>query len=280
MPVNTPVIASASSPNPASRAAPWWRSGTWFALKQLVGRDFKSRYAGSALGLCWSIFQPIWQLLLFGFVFSTVLKVGPVGERTGSFAIFLFCGLLPWLAIHEGLLRAATAITDNAALVSKLRFPAELLVVTVVLASLLHEAIAAAVFLAVLAATEGVGWRGLPLLLIAVPLQVALTVGLGLVLAAVQVYVRDVAAGLGLLLTGWFYLTPIVYPLAYVPEAYQPWLQANPLTALVGLYRQAFLSGEWVLPPGTGTLALVAAGALVLGWWSFRRLSPAFADEL
>ena len=115
-----------------------------FLLKELVRRDFQGRYAGSALGLVWSFVQPLWMLLLFTFVFSTVMKIPLAGARTGSFAIFLFCGLLPWMALQEGVLRSSTAITDNSSLVKKLRFPAEILVLAVVLAALLHEAIAAA----------------------------------------------------------------------------------------------------------------------------------------
>src|SRR3954470_17371946 len=157
----------------------------FFLLRELVKRDFQGRYAGSALGLVWSFVQPLWMLLLFTFVFSTVMKISPVGERTGSFAVFLFCGLLPWMALQEGALRASTAITDNSSLVKKLRFPAEILVLAVVLAALLHEAIAALIFLVVVAVLGDLTWSGLPLLLLALPLQIALTVGLGLLLGSV-----------------------------------------------------------------------------------------------
>ena len=84
---------------------------------------------------------------------------------------------------------------------------------------------------------------GLPLLLLAVPLQVALTLGLGLLLGAVNVFFRDTAQVLGMAFTGWFYLTPIVYPAAQVPARFRPWIELNPLTSLVELYRQAFLGG-------------------------------------
>ena len=80
-----------------------------FLLKELVKRDFQGRYAGSALGLVWSFLQPLWMLLLFTFVFSTVMKISLAGARTGHFAIFLFCGLLPWMALQEGVMRASTA---------------------------------------------------------------------------------------------------------------------------------------------------------------------------
>ena len=252
----------------------------YFLLRELVKRDFQGRYAGSLLGLVWSFLQPLWLLLLFTFVFSTVMKVSPVGTRTESFAAFLFSGLLPWMALQEGISRSSTAITDNSSLVKKLRFPAEILVLAVVVAALLFEAIAGAVFLALLAVTGELNGGGLPVLLVAVPLQLALTLGLGLLLGAVHVFVRDTAQILGLLFTGWFYLTPIVYPLAYVPERLQALVRLNPLTALVELYRQALLGDRPALVPGTASLAVTATVLLCAGFWLFNRLKPAFADEI
>ena len=251
-----------------------------FLLKQLVKRDFQGRYAGSLLGFVWSFVQPLWMLLLFTFVFSSVMKISPTGIHTHHFAIFLFSGLLPWMAIQEGVSRASTAITDNASLVKKLRFPSEILVLAVVLAALLHEAIAAAIFLGVLVAVGELGWRGLPLLLLAVPLQAALTLGLGLILAAAQVFFRDTAQVLGMVFTAWFYLTPIVYPLSYVPARFLPWIEHNPLTILVSLYRQAFLGGGVAWVPGTALLAGVAAVLLSMGLYSFTHLKAAFVDEI
>ena len=252
----------------------------FFLLRELVRRDFQSRYAGSALGLAWSLVQPLWTLLLLTFVFSTVMKISPVGSRTGHFAIFLFCGLLPWMALQEGVLRASTSITDNSSLVKKLRFPSEILVLSVVLSALLHEAIAGAIFLGVLASLGELRWGGLPLLLLAVPLQIALTVGLGLLLGTLHVFFRDVAQVLGMILMGWFYLTPIVYPASLVPERFQAWIELNPLTALVGLYRQALLEGEVSWVPGTVSLTLTAAVLLSVGLWIFASLKPAFVDEI
>jgi len=251
-----------------------------FLLRQLVKRDLQARYSGSMLGFAWSFLQPLWQLGLFTFVFAGVLKLSLLGERTDSFAVFLFCGLLPWMAVHEGALRAATAVTDNATIVKKLAFPSQILVVTVITSALVHEAIAFAVFFVILALTGDLEPGGLPLLLLAVPLQIALTLGLGLLLAAVQVFFRDLVQILGMLFQGWFYLTPIVYTLAYVPESMRGWIELNPLTTLVTLYRRALLGGDSLWVPGTGPLVVFAVVALALGWWTFGRLRPAFVDEI
>jgi lipopolysaccharide transport system permease protein len=252
----------------------------WFLLRELVRRDLQARYAGSFLGFLWSFVQPAWQLLLFSFVFSTVMRVPLVAAGTSRFWIFLFCGLLPWMAIQEGVVRGATAITDNPHLVKKLRFPAEILVLTAVLAALVHEAIAAFVLLLTLTVVGELSPRTMPWLLAALPLQIALTCGLGLLLAGVQVFFRDVAQVIGMVLTGWFYFTPIVYPLELVPERWREWIALNPLAGLVELYRVALLGGSAASGVMLSRVALVAALVLVAGWWTFRRLAPSFADEL
>ncbi len=251
-----------------------------FLLREFVRRDFKGRYAGSALGFLWSFVQPLFQLVLFNFVFATVMNLSPAGERTENFAVFLFCGLLPWTAFSEGVQRASTAITENAILVKKLNFPSEILVLAVCMAALLHEGIAAVVFLVILGLFDQLSLAGLPVLLIALPLQMALTLGLGLMLSSVQVFFRDTAQVLGMIFMGWFYMTPIVYPLSLVPIEFRPWLELNPLTTLVGLYRQAFLGGTVPWGPGLGWLAVASGASLVIGLRVFRSLKPAFADEI
>lgn len=252
-------------------------SARWLMLRELVKRDLQSRYAGSFLGFTWSFVQPVWQLVLYSFVFGHVMKVSLVGERAPGFSLFLFAGLLPWLALNEGATRAATAITDHAHLVKKLQFPSELLVVSAVFAALVHQAIAAALFMVVLTAVRALSWTSLPWLLLAVPLQVALTLGLGLFLASANVFLRDISQALGMLFGAWFYLTPIVYPLAYVPERFRALIGANPLTTLVQLYRRAFFGGEGMVPGVLG-LAICAIAALLAGWLLFRRLRRGFVD--
>jgi lipopolysaccharide transport system permease protein len=254
---------------------------TIFLLGEFTRRDFKGRYAGSVMGFLWSFVQPLWMLALFTFLFSTVMKISPgIGERTDSFAIFLFCGLLSWMAVQEGIIRATTAITENAALVKKMSFPSGLLVWAVVLAALLHEAIALALFLVVLGVTGQFSFSGLWILVIAIPLQIALTAGLGFLAAAVNVFFRDTAQLNSMLLQGWFYLTPIVYPLTLVPDRFEKYLALNPLTALVTLYREALLGGT--MPPLVTLSPLAAASALslLIGTTVFRRLKPIFADEI
>jgi ABC-type polysaccharide/polyol phosphate export permease len=253
-----------------------------FLLRELVKRDFQSRYAGSALGFLWSLLQPLWQLALFTFVFSKVLKISLAGQaRTDSFPVFLFCALIPWIAVQEGVSRSTTAITDSAQLVKKMRFPAELLVLSTVVSGLVQAALASVVLIGFLLVTGDAHLGSLWALLLALPLQVALTLGLGLITSTAHVFFRDTVQVIGILLSTWFYLTPIVYPLQWVPEGVaRSVIGANPLSTIVDLYRQAFLGGTPAPLGGVIFLALTAGLVLALGLWLFRTFKPAFADEI
>ncbi len=257
-------------------------TGRTFLLKELIRRDFQARYAGSALGFFWSFAQPLWQLLLFSYVFSLVLRIRITAEHdlTDNFGIFLFCGLLPWMAVQEGIVRSSTAIVDNATVIKKSPLPLKTLVFSMTASSLAHAGIAGAVFMALLAVLGQLGWQSLPLLLLALPLQLALTFGLGLLACTVHTFFRDTAQVVAMVMMGWFYLTPIVYPVRLMPDHVRPWLELNPLTPLVGLYRQALLGGEPAWVDGTGTLALTALGVLSAGLWLFGRLQDVFVDQV
>ncbi len=254
-------------------------SQSMFLLRELVARNLRSRYAGSLLGLAWSLLNPLWQLLLFTFVFSLLLRVPLEGEQTQNFGVFLFCGLLPWIAVHEGLSRSASAVTDNADLVKKMLLPVELLVASLVIGALLHAGVGALAFIVVLAVMGELSVASLPLLMVAAPLQAALTFGLGVGLAGANVYFRDVAQAAGLILNTWFYVTPIIYPVNFIQkETLRQVLELNPLTGLVYLYRAAFLGGG--IQVSLVPLLACAAASVVLGGALFARLKDGLADEI
>jgi homopolymeric O-antigen transport system permease protein len=252
----------------------------FFLLKEMVLRDVRSRYAGSSLGILWAVGQPILWMLLYTLVFSLILRV-PVDKEFASFAEFLLAGLLPWMAIQEGVARSASALTDNAAMVKKTVFPLETLVLSVVLAAVVNQVIAFAVFAVYVA---GVGHLSLPWLLLALPalaLQTILTFGVGCFAATVTTFLRDTAQVIGIGLTVVFWATPIVYPATLVPAG-RHWLhtvlRANPVTHLVEWYRAAFTTH--VLPAPSSVLYLVAVSSLtaLAGAALFAKARPHFAD--
>lgn len=251
-----------------------------FLLKEMVVRDLRARYAGSSLGLLWAFALPVLWMVLYTVVFSLILRV-PIEGGFASFPEFLLAGLLPWMAIQEGISRSASALTDNAAIVKKSVFPMETLVLSVVAAALVNQAIAFAVFAVYVAM---VGHLSLPWLLLVLPamaVQALLTFGIGCLAATVTTFVRDAAQLVGVLLTVVFWATPIVYPVSLVP-ARQVWLlailRANPVTHLADWYRRAFTLH--VAPEPSSILYVCAFSLLaaVAGTALFLKARPHFAD--
>ncbi len=266
--------------DPGPTEVPGARMHLSFLLKELVRRDLQSRYRGTLLGFLWAFVHPLWQLALLWVVFSVILKVPIVGEKTASFPVFLFSGLLPWMGFAESVQQASTTVVAHAGLVRKLRFPSELLVVASVVSALVHQFVALAIF----AVWQGVAgepaWGRALWLVFGLAAEVCLALGIGWAVSALQVFFRDVAPALGIGLQAWFYLTPIVYPMSLVPEKLRPWIALNPLATVVQAFRTVLLGS----PPPTASAALALSGValaiLGLGWALFRRLRPAFADEL
>lgn len=248
-----------------------------FLLKEMTIRDVRARYAGSGLGILWAFAHPILWMLLYTGVFSLVLRV-PVEAGYASFPEFLMAGLLPWLAIQEGISRSASVLVDNAAMVKKTVFPVETLVLSVVLAAVVNEVIALAIFAVYLGIMGHLSAAWLTLVVPALLLQILMTFGLGCIAATMTAFVRDTAHAVGITLTVVFYATPIVYPASLVPARLRPILEANPMTHLVDLFRRAFTLHSAPAPASILYLTLFCGGAAVLGAALFARARPHFAD--
>jgi lipopolysaccharide transport system permease protein len=265
----------AGRPTAAAMPRAVWRARA--VVTALVARDLRGRYVGSTLGLFWSVINPLAQLAIYTFVFSTVLSVR-FGTGDVPFVLYLAAALFPWLAFQESVLRSATCLVDNAVLVKRVVFPIEVLPVQIALTALVHQLIALALLLCLMIAF-GVPPRpaalALPLLVL---VQLILTVGVGWAVAALHVYFRDTAQLLGVVFPMWFYLTPIIYPSQLVPAALRPILALNPLTALVEAYRDVLLHG--VVPCGARELwlATVSVAAFVVGAVVFARTRGDFSD--
>ena len=251
------------------------------AVAIFVSRDLRGRYINSALGLWWAVIQPLALLTLYTFVFSVIIKV-PLTQGTGTreFAISLFCGLLPWLAFSDAVTRSTSVIVEQTPLIKKVVFPSEILPLHLVLSAIVVEIIGLAAFVAAITVTgrrPGLALLALPLVMV---LQFLFTSGVAWLLAAVAVFLRDARQVIGLALTLWMFLTPIMYPAYLVPERFRWVLSANPMAFLIDAYR-ALVLGER-LPSLTAAVAFtgVALVAFVFGHWVFSRAKPAFADML
>lgn len=249
-------------------------------LKSLVIRDLKSRYLGSIGGLLWSVVHPVVLLVSYWFVFSIVLKV-PLSAGFGgiSFPLYLFVGILPWLTFQDTLARSCTVLCDNANLIKKTTIPSEILPLSIALSNLVHHFIGLAVILGILAVNYHVGFAAFGVMLYLMPL-LALSLGLAWIVASLNVFFRDTAQVLGIVLTFWFWFTPILYSMDAIPERFRMIASLNPLSYVVSGYRGYLLATN--VPDAISLILFVAASGIVCiaGIGFFRYTKPAFADVL
>jgi lipopolysaccharide transport system permease protein len=250
-------------------------------LFQLVRRDFEQRFVGSVAGWLWGVIHPLVLLASWVFVFQVCLHVGlPKTEVTQNYALFLFCGFLPWLLFQETLTRSATSLLDHANLITKTVFPAEMVPVSIFLSSLISHLMALSLVII------GVGFYlgHFSLWIFLLPVYMLLTgmlaVGLGWIFAALQVYLRDTAQVLAVALTFWFWITPVFI----TEEQFPPFLRFlpryNPLALLVRAYRDRLLSYRLPNLHDLAVIAMFAVGSFVIGGLVFRHLKRGFADVL
>jgi ABC-type polysaccharide/polyol phosphate export permease len=237
-------------------------------LAALVGRDLRSRYAGSSVGLAWAIASPLMQIVILTLVFSYVLEVRLAGLGDVPFPVVLAWGLFPWIAFQESVVRATTSLVDGSVLIRRMAFRPGILVAQPVLTAAVQQLIALAVLLLAMLALGVPVAATLPLCLLPFAVQICIAIGVGWILGVLHVYFRDTAQVVVVVLQAWFYLTPIVYTLEVAPEGLQVLLAVNPLCGIVESFR-AFALGSpipwgamlWSL--AVAPLAL-AAGSVVL----------------
>lgn len=244
-------------------------------------RELRNRFAGSFSGGLWALFQPLLQLAVYSFVFVHIFKARIPGADAPGYVAFLVTAMWPWTAFSEALLRSTTAIQDNAALIGKVALPREVLVLASVCTSFaIHLAGFVAIVLILAVTGNDIHLAGLaPALLLYVPLF-ALALGLALICASIQVFVRDLVQAIGQLLPLLMFTAPVFYDRALLPARVQGLMDLNPFTFYAEAFRVTLL-GHGAFDPLRCLLALaLAAFALLLGRWMFRRLDPHFEDFL
>lgn len=253
-------------------AAQLWESRELIAI--LARKDFYVRYRRASLGLFWAVGLPLFQAGVLAVVFSHVVHI-----HTGtSFTIFVLSGMVAWTYFSNTLTAASTAIVDGSGLSTRIYFPRAVLPIVSVTANLYGYFITLAILL-ILCPVFGVG-LGLHLLWL-VPetlLIVALAAGTCLVTSALHVYFRDVRYIVTAAVIGWFYLTPVFYPLHQAHGALHALISANPLTGVVELLRAATAGAD----PHWGSTVVVSlvwtAGLIGAGTALHSRYNRVFTD--
>jgi lipopolysaccharide transport system permease protein len=258
-----------------------WRNRHLIA--QMTRREVMGRYKGSALGLAWSFFNPIFMLAVYTFVFSEVFKArwGVSEEETKTqFAVVLFAGMIVHGLFAEVLNRAPGLVLGNANYVKKVVFPLEILPIVSMGGALFHSFISLGVLLVAFLIFNGyLPWTAVFIPLVLLPL-IILTLGLAWVLSSLGVFLRDVGQIIGIITTVMMFLSPVFYPVTALPEEFRPWLMANPLTFIIEQAREVLI---WGHPPdgfGLGIYTLAATAVAWAGYVWFQKTRKGFADVL
>lgn len=253
-----------------------WGFQYGFLLRNLVLRDFKIRYRNMSLGVFWSLLNPLVLMGVLTFIFTRIFPSPAIRD----FHVFVLCGLVPFSFFALAWVSGTTSLLNNAALIKRVSFPRLLVPIAVVLANAIHFLIQLALLVGfVLAAGYGVNWNWLWLPFI-FGLEIVFVCGLSLASSALDVFFRDVRYVVESANTVLFWLVPIFYSFAIIPEQYRTVYQFNPVAAVVLACRLILLEDR--RPPFSllWKLALVSLTAALLGLAVFRRCQRRFADHL
>ena len=256
-------------------------SNTWGCrelLRYLITRNLRTQYKQSFLGYAWILVNPFVQFLVFSFVFSTILHNPSQGGV--PYSLFLFVGLVPWVFFTNALSSATDCVVGAANLITVVYFPRELLVEAAI-ATRIVDWLAGIVILVPLLIYYGQPIDANALwALVLFALYSLFTLGISLPLAALNLYFRDIRYLVGIGLTLWFFLTPVVYSVETVPAKYRDLYELNPHARFIDSFRYTLLQGG--KPPTESILLalIVALLALTFGYFLFKRMEPTFADRI
>ena len=241
----------------------------------LTQRELKARHRQTLLGIGWALLQPVAMMLVFTAVFSIFVRVPVEGM---SYAAFAYSGLIIWLFLANSLATGTSSLVANMNLITKANFPREVIPLSVVL-TMGFDFLVGFGLLGILILAGGVrptlAWLAIPGIML---IQVALTAGLVLWTSAVHVLRRDLGSLLPLLLQGWMFLSPVVYPITVIPEPYRALYMLNPAAMLLEAYRGALFFGAVPVATTLVPAAALAGVLAVSGYVYFKSVEMRFAD--
>lgn len=245
-------------------------------ISSLVRRDLRGRYKGSVLGFFWTFLNPLLQLVVYTFVFSTIMRAG-----IEDYYLFLFVALVPWTYFSTSVSGGAGCITGQQNLVNKIYFPREVLPISYVLSQLINMLLSFLVVIFVLIVSgKGINlavWWYLPLIILQ---ETLLAFGLTMLVSAITVYFRDMQFLLNVVMMAWQFLTPVMYTVDMVPERLRGIFYLNPMTPIIVAYRDVFYYKQ---APELQTFILgtvMGVVMLIIGWVAFGKLKRRFAEVL
>lgn len=241
----------------------------------LVGRNIKSQYKNSVLGIAWSLLNPLLQLLVFTFLFRKVISLG-----IPNYGTFAFAGLLCWSWFQLSLMQATSAVTANRELVRRPGFPAAILPVIIVLTNLINLLLALPLLLLFVVVGNGHLTIHLLELPIVMAVQFTFMISLAYLLATANVTFRDMEHIASFVLQLLFWLTPVFYLASRVPGQYRAIYQLNPMLHIIDAYRAVLLFGKSPDYVALSAVGLCAAALLVFSYKLFSHRCDRFVEEL
>src|SRR3954447_2966046 len=245
-----------------------------FLFEQMLRRELRQKYKGSTLGVLWYLINPLILMGAYALVFKVLLRVASVPD----YPVFLISGLIVWVFFSQALLASAPSLVVNAPLIRKVRFPRE----TIPASAAAVQGVTFAVMLVLLVPVALIVRSNLDVSLLLLPVVAAalfcLVLGFGLGVSILHAHYRDVEPVLSALLLPWFFITPIFLRVDQFPGAEShAWLAdllkwGNPVAPFVDSLRQIVYAGT---APTAGQMAYVVGvglGAVLLGWFAFRRM--------
>jgi lipopolysaccharide transport system permease protein len=246
-----------------------------------VKREFQIKYANSLFGFAWNVINPLAMIIVYTVIFAQVMRAKLPGvDNTFAYSIFLCAGILTWGLFAEITGRSQGMFIENANLLKKLRFPRICLPAVIVANALLNFTIVFTLFTGFLLISGNFPGSAYFALFPLLVLLVVFSTGLGMVLGVLNVFFRDVGQAFGIIITFWFWLTPIVYAPTILPPKIQSLMAFNPLAAFIGAVQGVLVRGAW---PAWSSLSYMAACAVLLCYFGlslFRRHSGEMVDEL
>lgn len=246
-----------------------------------IKNDLRSRFARSKLGGLWMILQPLAQVAIYALVLSRIMEAKLPGITSRyAYVIYLMAGMIAWSLFVEVVSRSLTIFVDSGNLMKKMAFPRVCLPLIISGSSLVSNLLllltATAVFL-LIGQPLSLAMLWLPLLL---AVNLAFALGLGLILGVLNVFVRDVAQVMTVVLQLLFWLTPIVYMPSIIPDRLRAVLEFNPMMHMVVAFQSVILYGRAPGMAGLITMAVAASVLLFFALILFRRAAPEMVDVL
>jgi len=261
-------------------------------IQSLVSRELKARYRGTVLGFLWSFINPLLLMIIYTIVFGFI--IGPRDPAFNNnpilYALFLFCGVLPWTWFSSSSLESANVLMIQGNLIKKVLFPAEVLPIVVVTSNFIHFLFGLPILFGAKALISIFvpNSPGFSIYLVFLPyvilVQYVFTLGLALFLSALTVHFRDIKDILANLLTFWFFASPIIYPMTFPPiqksVILRTFLNLNPMTHIMVGYQNTIYFGEMIRWKRLSVTLLVAVIIFILGYHIFDKLRDSFPEEV